>query len=696
MQPTNQDSYLSLKYRPDIDGLRAFAVLAVVFYHASTHFGGGFVGVDIFFVISGFLITRILLNNFHNKTDNNQYLRSIFSFYLRRIRRIFPVLILVLFSCIIAGWFFLLPEEYELLGKHIAAGSIYISNILLWKEAGYFDVSSEVKPLLHLWSLGIEEQFYILWPFLILILFKMRLKFSTFILIFIIISCGINIGIIKKYPTEAFYSPLTRFWELAVGGFIACESYKCSIYWNKLAFLIGKTLNQLMFDERRTNEVEICRNFLSFLGVALLIFSIIRIHVGMHFPGKWALLPTLGTALIIVAGPTAFFNKRILSLKFFVFIGLISYPLYLWHWPLLSFLRILYGEVPSRTARIIAVVMSIILAYMTYKFIEPPLRWGNYGRIKAICLLFIMLIVGGLGLFIYLDKGVITRIESQEYTNRINDIIDFSRKSSKLCINNFPHYGLKDWTDSPCLLQNDLDKIDIAVVGDSHAAQLFNGLVEQDKIKKNHNIAVFPASCNSPYIDLTSGRIDDRTYYRKNSHLLHREAYKYIFENKNIKTVLLAHNPGCSYLSIYDNRNLNIHDKSIILRNGVIRTFDLLKKHNKKVVIVLDNPTFPFAPQHCKLSRRPFSLNNSDKNCDISRKSAENNPARVWYNNIIMDVAKHYDNIEFFNSIDSLCDKSKCPVVKDGKLIYQDVHHLNIEGSIIVAKDLMKFIDNLK
>ena len=692
--------YTPSKYRPDIDGLRAIAVLSVVIYHAFKNtLKGGFVGVDIFFVISGFLITGILIKSLDNQSvmggnTNLSILHRLISFYARRVRRIFPILIVVLLTCITAGWLIMTPNEYQLLGKHIAGGAVYISNILLWKESGYFDVSSEVKPLLHLWSLGIEEQFYIIWPFVLLVLIKLKLRLDIFIFLFILASCVRNIAMVKTHATGTFYSPPTRFWELAIGGFLACIHYQGSSFWEKATFKTGSVLNTLVYaNPHKGNEDKICRDLLSILGLVLIFVSIIAFHTGMHFPGKKALVPTLGTFFLIAAGENAVVNKRLLSLRIMVFIGLISYPLYLWHWPLLSFARIIYGEIPPRTVRIGLILLAFLLSWITYRFIEPPLRWGKHSRIKAVCLFVTLLFIGGVGLKIYNDNGYFTRVETNEYANKIKDIRSLQGKAANTCRNYFPHWGLKDWTDQSCLMQSDDDKkIDIAIIGDSFAGHLFAGMVEQ-AIKTNHSISVFPASCNLPYLDLTSGSTDGTTYFRAKSHLLHKEAYKFITEHPNIKTVILSHNPECSYSALYDNSDRSQMDKTVILKNGIIRTFDMLKKYDKNVIIVLSNPPFPKF-QACQ--NRPSFISHvfkDDKACTITRQELDSNVARNWYNGIVKEIAKNYSNIKIFDSAEYLCDNTICLLKRDGKALYRDRGHLNEEGSRFISKELIKMID---
>jgi peptidoglycan/LPS O-acetylase OafA/YrhL len=208
------------KYRPDIDGLRAIAVLSVVAFHAfPLRMKGGFIGVDVFFVISGFLISTIIFENLGKGTF------SFTEFYARRVKRIFPALAVVLGACLIFGWLALLPDELNQLGKHIAAGAGFVSNLVLWGEAGYFDNAAETKPLLHLWSLGIEEQFYIVWPLLVWLAWKRKFNFLVLAAFLAFVSFALNIKGIKQDHIAAFYSPLTRFWELLCGALLARYSF---------------------------------------------------------------------------------------------------------------------------------------------------------------------------------------------------------------------------------------------------------------------------------------------------------------------------------------------------------------------------------------------------------------------------------------------------------------------------------------
>ena len=380
------------KYRPDIDGIRAIAVLAVVAFHAFPSWvNGGFIGVDVFFVISGYLISTIIFENLDRGTF------SASEFYARRIKRIFPALILVLVACLIFGWFALLADEVQQLGKHIAAGAGFISNIVFWNEAGYFDNAADTKPLLHLWSLGIEEQFYIVWPFLLWISWKRKFNLLTITILVTVISFFLNIKGIRQDAVATFYSPQTRFWELLSGSLLAWLTL-----YKKNEFVIIKNkiegfLASIACREKQSADGKILSNALSFVGLSLLVYGFWRISKESSFPGKWALVPVLGTLLLLMGGSKAWINRTILSNKIAVWFGLISFPLYLWHWPLLSFVRIVESEVPSLNIRIVAVVLSILLAWLTYKLIERPIRFGKHGSLTVATLSGLAIAIGVTG-----------------------------------------------------------------------------------------------------------------------------------------------------------------------------------------------------------------------------------------------------------------------------------------------------------
>lgn len=384
------------KYRPDIDGLRAIAVIAVVAFHAFPEWvKGGFIGVDIFFVISGYLITTIILENLEKGTF------SFKEFYARRIKRIFPALICVLVACFVFGWFALLGDELIQLSKHIAAGAGFMSNLLLLREAGYFDNSADTKPLLHLWSLGIEEQFYIFWPLLLWFSWKRKLNIFTIIVIFASISFFLNVKGIKQYPTTTFYSPHTRFWELLSGSLLAWLSvYKNETFSNFIQKL-DKSFTFIFYNSKHQSDGKTLSNLLSFAGFIFLAYGFTHINSEMPFPGNWALIPVTGAMLIIFAGAQAWGNRIILSNKVAIWFGLISFPLYLWHWPILSFIRIVKSGSPSIDARMIAIPFSVLLAWLTVKIIEKPFRFGKYkNKVTLAILCGLMITIGVSAVFV--------------------------------------------------------------------------------------------------------------------------------------------------------------------------------------------------------------------------------------------------------------------------------------------------------
>ncbi len=281
------------KYREDIDGLRAVAILLVVGFHAfPAKVAGGFVGVDIFFVISGYLISTIIFSSL----ENDRF--SILEFYVRRVRRIFPALILVMLACLAFGWFSLLADEYEQLGKHVAGGATFIQNFVLYSESGYFDTTGETKPLLHLWSLAIEEQFYIFWPLLLAFVWKRQAGFLKITAVIAAISIFINIYLTYRNPTAAFYLPITRFWELMAGGILAYVSI------------------------HRSHWVDRYKNGQSVLGFLLILVAVLLLDKKSDFPRSGVqCFRRWGAVLIISSGSGSWLNRRILSNKLMIWVG---------------------------------------------------------------------------------------------------------------------------------------------------------------------------------------------------------------------------------------------------------------------------------------------------------------------------------------------------------------------------------------
>src|SRR5512132_3488513 len=346
-----------IPYRPDVDGLRAVAVLSVIAFHAFPKaIAGGFIGVDIFFVISGYLISSLILSGLKNGSF------SFIDFYARRARRMFAALTVVLMGVWGLGWLALDPTQFAALGKHIVAGAAFAANIVTYFEVGYFDAPATTKPLLHLWSLGVEEQFYLIFPILIVLVWRHRS--ATLILsVIAVASFALNVVTVRYSPSFAFFLPLTRFWEFLAGTLLAYDSVK-----------FGWTA-RFEANARRDNAA-------SAIGMLMILVGIFIISAE-GYPGWWALLPVIGTALMIWAGQHAWINRKILANQKLVYIGLISYPLYLWHWPLLVIGKTIVADYSPlnhhvRTTTIVAVALSFVLSWLTYEFVERPIRTRRF------------------------------------------------------------------------------------------------------------------------------------------------------------------------------------------------------------------------------------------------------------------------------------------------------------------------------
>jgi peptidoglycan/LPS O-acetylase OafA/YrhL len=467
-----------VKYRPDIDGLRAVAVLSVVFFHAFPKVvKGGFVGVDIFFVISGYLISTIIFNGL----DSSAF--SFTEFYSRRVRRIFPALSIVLLGSFVFGWVYLLSGEFKQLGKHIAAGAGFVSNLVLWNESGYFDKASDTKPLLHLWSLGIEEQFYIVWPLLLWLAWKTRLNLLSVSVVIASISFFLNIQKVTGDVVADFYSPQTRFWELMLGTILAYTQLHYQSALSSFRLRISRWISAAIRTDRFPRDDVVIRDVESLSGMVLIFVGIFALHSDSKFPGWWALGPTLGAVLVISAGPQARINRTVLSSRIVVWFGLISFPLYLWHWPLLSFLRLTEGVKPSVVHQMLAISTSVVLAWLTFKLIEKPIRKGKYARSKTIVLVVFLTMVGLVGYNTYARDGipsrgwvkpfdeVLSKLEQAKDVNSYNALL-----GSRSCFQ-LPQERSKAWfIDNACLTIEDPKKPTVFLIGDSHSASLSVGL----------------------------------------------------------------------------------------------------------------------------------------------------------------------------------------------------------------------------
>lgn len=626
-------SHTQIAYRQDIDGLRAIAVIAVVIAHAfPTVLGGGFIGVDIFFVISGFLISSILFKNLQSNTF------SLGHFYARRIIRIFPALIAVLIFCLACGWLALLADEYTLLGKHTLAGSAFISNLMFWSETSYFDVAAEAKPLLHLWSLGIEEQFYLAWPLILLLSWRARANPGLAIATLATLSFTLNIHLATHNPTADFYSPLSRLWELLVGAMLACTTGKC-------------------------NASISISNALSFAGTLLIVTGLATITRSSVFPGSLALLPVIGTALLIAAGPQGLINRTILSNRLLVGIGLISYPLYLWHWPLLSFARIVESATPSLETRAALVILAFALAWATYRLIESPLRSGRFKNPAAARLLAAaMILVAITALTIQANNGFPSRAGANPASIYPDDLgrdpyIAYLNKHFSRCsdekLKSFSAYdpGANGYR---CFQSKPSGPVDMLLIGDSHAEHLLPGLSEQFK---DLNVASFI------HVDLPV--IDSEKF---------KDAFEIALADNNIKTVIIS--------AAWEGKIVpSLNNLPTRLKN----TFDAFKHSGKKLYVLDDIPSFLFDSAKCKYGRR-FS----DRGQTCSSELAEHLNRRKYYYDTLQSAVNASGYPTLVQTYKYFCNEQSCGMTQDGALLYRDSNHLTISGSEYLARRLLQ------
>lgn len=635
------------KYRPDIDGLRAIAVLCVVIFHAfPSALRGGFIGVDVFFVISGYLISTIIFSSLLEDKF------SFYEFYIRRIRRIFPALGLVLLVSILIAWFSLYPNEYRQFGKHVAAGAGFVSNLILWQESGYFDDLSEVKPLLHLWSLGIEEQFYIMWPILLWMAWKWKLNFLVVTLILAGISFALGISQIRSDAVAAFYSPQTRFWELLAGSILAYAQLNRVNYIaaEKTKWLGWMGLHIMPF--KKSNNINLYYNFLSLLGIVLLVVGLLLTNKHRSFPGWWALLPTVATVLIIAAGPQACLNRIILSRRWLVGIGLISFPLYLWHWPLLSFTHIIFGSKASALIRFAVVVIAFTMAGLTYLWLEKPIRLQKNRLASTSAMLICMAMLGFFGYLGSQQNNLYFNASPKSNILNEGDVGHDIFHGYKAGLMNF----CTQYSHGPVACFNGershVEKI--AVIGDSHADHLAVGLAGQ---LPNKNIVFFDALGLPLFIS------------KEGTDLINS-----VTHDENIKNVILS----ASWYA-----RLNAIDAASSLHKELMKVVDVLQGAGKKIYIVDDVPNFSFPPQKCHFEGTWLRKHQ----CSESRDYFFNQYNKYLSEFESISVLK---NVDLIKVMPHFCDENSCKMDKDGLLFYRDNNHLNLKGTEYAARKILQ------
>ncbi|WP_084637629.1 acyltransferase family protein [Paludibacterium yongneupense] len=592
----------NINYRQDIDGLRALAVLGVVIFHAfpKSLLSGGYIGVDIFFVISGFLITGILVSD----SEHGKY--SIMIFYQRRILRIFPALLTVLVTVMVFGYYILLPDEFSALGKNVAAGALFSSNISYWMESGYFDTSSAQKPLLHLWSLGVEEQFYIVWPLLILITQQNGKARRVMLLITGILSFLTAVYLTAAKPAEAFFAPWARYWELLAGGAVAI------------------TLKKYHLEGQRTMDWTSC------LGLAMCLIPMAALDKASQFPGWLAFFPVAGAVALIAAGPEALVNRKVLSNRLAVGIGLISYPLYLWHWPILVYLHITEGGMVPIVEKWQAIGGAVFLAGITYFIIERPIRTGFFKDKKSLNtagLSVAMIFVCTLGVNVYERDGMSFRLMkvSKDLTGPKPDI-EQEWRIGRCFLEESSNFS------GECIEQTKLkeNKPSIFLWGDSHAASLYPGLKTLQHVV-DFRIAQFTASGCEPYPTM---HIADRPYCNDANH-------------DNMKRVSQLR-PALVLL------HSRWQEKNAI--DGLSKTIDAIREASptSKIIVIGSDPVW-----NDDLPRIVFRLyRNYGTALPVYLK--ENNAMDIKKAEQTMQHAVETHHAEFISSVNVLCKQAGC------------------------------------
>lgn len=630
-----------LKYRKELDGLRALAVIPVVIYHAKLDFfgvklfPGGFFGVDVFFVLSGFLITSILIG----ELSTNRF--SIISFYERRARRIMPALFAVIFACILFSYFILLPDALTSFYKSLVAVSLFVSNIFFSFENNYFSPNVDLKPLLHTWSLAVEEQYYLAFPIILSFIWKLGKKI-TIIILSVILILSISYASYESFAdkTFSFYSIFTRAWELLIGSIAAIYAFD------------NKFKRSIRFD-----------NAISLVGFLLIIYSMIFIDSTSPHPSWITLLPTIGSALVITFSSQNTMVGKILSLRFFVFIGMLSYSIYLWHHPVFAFARNYSITEPTQLVMILLIALTLLLSLFSWKFIESPFRVKSKIGVKTVFQLTISIssIIALIGLI-----GANTNLLSNTRASN-------SKFDEQLTYRLRGNYGLnkeceKTFNDNPsCQLGSDPE---IILWGDSFAMHLTKGI-----IASNHKVEMIQATVSQcpPILGIAS---TSNVFGAKNCIDSNNRVIDKIKNTKSIKYVVMA-SPFLQMVNqdMYLTENGNV---SKLNGNDVfsyfIKTISTLKKLGLKVTVIAPPPEGGFEIGMClhkiKLANQPLDICNfplaqmPEKQKELYKiiESIESNVNVIWLS-------------------DGICSNGECKASHGDIMMYRDYGHLSFEGS---------------
>ncbi len=658
----------NLKYRHDIDGLRAIAVLSVMFFHLGIpYFNGGFVGVDVFFVISGFLITRII-NNEIKTTNKIKYI----NFFIRRFRRLYPALVTVVLLTAISSILFFSPSSLQRFGGELTSTIGSLSNFLFWIEADYFDVSSKVKPLLHTWSLSIEVQFYLIWPFILLFILKKKRKWLIIILL-VLFSLYLNI-IFSDGSIQIFNQFLPTLSKLIKNG-------KSTIFYllpfRIYEFIIGAMLVWLTDYKVKSKFV---LEIVYLLGFIFIILSIVIFNEKLLFPYFYAILPCFGTAFLIYSGEKSL-SSKLLTNKIFIFIGLTSYSVYLIHWPLIVFWQYIKGSL-SNIDKIIIITLSFILGNFSYKYIEKPFRINKLNISRPIfkySIIVTFVIIIAIGISIKFNSGWKWRIKN-------NDLVDVENTGDSL------QFHKKFYGGAPYPSYGPVNKklpADIVLIGDSHGKQYAEGIYKL--FAKPNGYTMYIASGTSCFHLPGFTRKTKGYNWNRNCPKALKKAIDFINKAKSPPIVIMSH----SWLSqmkiadLLDNQgnsmNIDIEINHII--TGILK---LKQKIAKSTLVVIGQVPTTGGFNLYDIFSRPHLPFITNKNVGEFMTS-KINPKYIEFNTLLKKAAESTNKFIFLDPHDVLCDNYICQNVNNNnkKLIYSDKTHLSIFGSIFVINGFL-------
>ena len=666
---------MSTAYRPDVDGLRALAVGAVVLFHAIPgSLPGGFLGVDIFFVISGYLISGMILEGIHAGSF------TILGFYLRRARRILPALLVMLLGASLLALLVLMPDEMERFAKNVTASALFVPNLVLARETGYFDAATATNPLLHLWSLGVEEQFYLLWP-LALMLFARRARPATTVAVIagiIVVSFVAHFVVSRHSATASFYLPFTRFWQLATGALLAA----LAVMRDRRSG--GRSGGALAVAVRPAWQ----SNAMSLAGLLLIGGSIVAMRPAWEAFVAVSVPATVGAALFIAAGPAALLNRVIFSSRPVVYLGLISYPLYLWHWPPLSFLRIMEVDqgASGRLLRIGAVAFATIAAILTYHLIELPVRRRKDLRSLGIRLVGLLGVTAAAGALLASTGGIPHRTGLQYNPFAWAPSMRLDERCAEL-------YGQPEVLrkNAFCIRSDYTRDPDVVMIGDSHSNMFVPAV--REAYPKSSILQIGGSACT--YLRNTEFWNDNRRAWRGNCPQLIGGAFRAITSRTRV-VILIARMPmytatPAEYARTFDfvsPKHFESPDfpgasSAEVYERALIRDLAFLLESQRQVVLMLPVPALDFSPRSC-VSVRPVDRwrpARAAASCRNPRAIVESSQAASRELVARAAQALASPNLHVVDPMDALCDADACHAVIDGHLMYRDDNHLSIEGS---------------